>query len=110
MNQDRLSRLQSMGFVYDASGAKWEERFCLFKNLMKKYGSFDKIPCPNKLKREDFTLEELNDLSRVRKWIWVSCSGQVIPVDACENESKIWPPCFSDSSHNNPPLTSMLSF
>ena len=73
-----------MGFVYDASGAKWEERFCLFKNLMKKYGSFDKIPCPNKLKREDFTLEELNALSRVRKWIWVSCSGQVIPVDVCE--------------------------
>jgi len=78
MNQERLSHLQSIGFVYDTAGAKWEEHFCLFKNLVKKYGSFDKIPCPKKLKREDFSLDELNALSRIRKWIWVSHSCRMV--------------------------------
>ncbi len=72
MNKERLSILQSMDFVFDAVGSKWEERFCLFKNFMKKYGSFDKIPCPKKLKREDFSLQELTALNKVRTWIRVS--------------------------------------
>ena len=78
MNQERLSLLESIGVVYDTSGAKWEEHFCLFKNLVNKYGSFHKIPCPNKLKREDFSLEELTELSRIRKWIWVSHPGRQV--------------------------------
>jgi hypothetical protein len=61
-----------MDFVFDVVGSKWEERFCLFKDFMKKYGSFGRIPCPKKLKREDFSLEELTALNRVRKWIRVS--------------------------------------
>jgi hypothetical protein len=72
MNHERLSILQSMDFVFDAVGSKWEDRFCLFKNFMKKYGSFDRIPCPKKLKREDFSLEELIALNKVRNWIRVS--------------------------------------
>lgn len=76
MNQERMSTLQSIGFVFDVVGTKWEENFAQFTKVMLNYGSFDKIPCPKKMRKEDFSLEELATLHKVRRWIRVSRTQQ----------------------------------
>jgi len=72
MSSERLRLLQSIGFIYESAGAKWEERFCLFKVLMAKYESFEKVLYPQKFEKEDLSFEELSALNKVRKWIRVS--------------------------------------
>lgn len=70
MNQERMTKLNSLGFQFDLVVTKWNERFRMFQEMMEKFRSFENIPHQT-IKREGRTSEEAMKIYQVRDWIHV---------------------------------------